>query len=143
MNLEQVLNQLHNWFVIGIYNGKYSIEDCGITLPFLRDGQYFRIIGSLFNDGLHRYGPDMEALQDETFDGTIWAMAVPREVVKLSEEMAEWEAKNGEKAIGIYQSESKADYSYSKFTNGNGGPITVWDAFRAQLKSYQKLCGMW
>lgn len=140
--LEQILNQLHNWFVVDIHPGEYNIVDGDITLPFLQDGQYFRVVGSIFNDGLHRYGPDMEMLQDENFVGTIWALAVPREVVTLAADMAEWETKNGAAAAGIYQSESKADYSYTKRTNAVGGVVTVWDVFRARLKPYQKLCGI-
>ena len=55
--LEQVLMHLKNWFLVpgGIHEGTYTIEDGGITLPFLAKGQYFRICGSVFNDGLHQY----------------------------------------------------------------------------------------
>lgn len=65
--LEQVLTHIHNWFRVrdganGIHPGKYIIQDGGIALPFLQDGQYFRICGSVFNDGLHRYGPDIESV---------------------------------------------------------------------------------
>lgn len=142
--LEQVLNQLHNWFVVDIHNGEYTIKDGGIALPFLLSGQYFRIKGSTFNDGLHRYGPDVEVLTDETFTGTIWALAVPRDVVTLAAEMAEWQNKYGaEAAAGIYQSESFSNYSYTKKTNSSGEAVTVWDTFRARLKPYKKLCGMW
>lgn len=144
--LEQVLTRIHNWFrvrddVDGIHPGKYTIQDGGITLPFLRDGQYFRIMGSVFNDGLHRYGPDMKALTDEMFDGAVWALAIPKAVVDLAAEMAEWEAQNGAKSVGVYQSESFGGYTYSKYTNGRGGQITVWDVFKSRLKPYQKLYG--
>ena len=66
--LEQTLMEIHNWFRArdesnGIHPGPYTIKNGGIALPFLQDGQYFRIMGSVFNDGLHRYGPDMAALQ--------------------------------------------------------------------------------
>lgn len=146
--LEEVLNHTHNWFrvrdsVNGIYSGTYTIEDGEIALPFLQNEQYFRIIGSTFNDGLHCYGPAMECLEDETFTGAVWALAIPQEVVKLAAEMEEWDAKNGAAVSGPYQSESFGGYSYSKHTNGNGGAVTVWDTFRARLKPYQKICGVW
>lgn len=140
--LEQILNYLHNWFAVGIYTGEYTIQESGITLPFLQNGQYFRIIGSVFNDGLHQYGPEMKTLTDETFNGTIWALSIPGEVVTLSNEMTKWESKNGTSAAGIYQSESFGGYSYAKATNATGGVLTVFDAFRARLKPYQKICGM-
>lgn len=143
--LEQVLTHIHNWFRVrddvgGIHPGKYTIEDGGVVLPFLRDGQYFRIMGSVFNDGLYRYGPEMEALHDETFDGAVWALAIPREVIDLSAEMAEWEAKNGAAAAGAYQSESFSGYSYSKATDSKtGGAVTVWSTFRERMNPYRRL----
>ena len=143
--LEQVLTHIHNWFRVrdemdGIHPGKYTIQDGGITLPFLQDGQYFRIMGSVFNDGLHRYGPDMEALTDETFDGTIWALAIPPAVVKLTEEMVEWQEKYGAAAASPYTSESFAGYSYTKSggANENGGSGGWQAAFRARLNPYRK-----
>lgn len=139
--LEQVLTHLHNWFQVDIYSGTYTIQDGGISLPFLRDGQYFRICGSIFNDGLHRYGPEMELLQDESFDGAVWALAVPKAVVELAGEIAAWQEKYGAVVDSPYTSESFGGYSYSKASGagdstGSGG----WRAaFRARLNQYRKL----
>ncbi len=139
--LEQVLIHIHNWFQVDISPGTYTIQDSGITLPFLQDGQYFRICGSVFNDGLHQYGPAMELLQDETFTGAVWALAVPKAVVELSEEIAAWQEKYGAVLDSPYTSESFGGYSYSKASGagdstGSGG----WQAaFRARLNPYRKL----
>jgi len=141
--LENVLRHLNNWFLLpgGIHPGIYTIEGGSLTLPFLQDGQYFRIIGSIFNDGLHRYGPDMTALQDERFDGAVWALAVPNTVVELAGEIAAWQEKYKETLESPYTSESFGGYSYTKAggateSSGSGG----WQAvFRAQLNPYRKL----
>ena len=53
--LETVLMYLNNWFVVGRYDDTYTIEGGRLTLPFLVNGQYYRIVGSLFNDGLYKY----------------------------------------------------------------------------------------
>ena len=139
--LEQVLTHLHNWFQVDIRNGTYTIQDGTITLPFLRDGQYFRIMDSVFNDGLHRYGPEMELLEDETFDGSIWALAIPKAVVERAGEIDVWQRKNGAKAASPYVSESLAgQYSYSKATNGQSGGAVTWEStFRSRLNPYRKL----
>lgn len=143
--LEQVLMEIHNWFrvrdnVDGIHHGTYTIEDGGIALPFLRPGQYFRIMGSLFNDGLHRYGPDMEALVDETFDGAIWALAVPKAVIDLAEEITAWREKYGAVFDSPYTSESFGGYSYTKTSGAGDGTSGFWQAaFRARLNPYRKL----
>ena len=138
--LEQVLMHLKNWFLVpgGIHEGTYTIEDGGITLPFLVNGQYFRICGSVFNDGLHQYPAG--DLKTETFDGAVWALAVPQSVIELAAEIEEWQKKNGEAASGIYQSESFGGYSYSKATDGaSGGAVTWQTAFRSRLSAWRKL----
>lgn len=139
--LEQVLQEIHNWFQTDVYRDEYTIQDGSITLPFLQDGQYFRIVGSVFNDGLYLYSSEMEGLTDETFEGAIWAMAVPKAVIELSEDIAAWREKYGAVIDSPYTSESFGGYSYSKSSGagdstGSGG----WQsAFRARLKPYRKL----
>lgn len=141
--LEQVLGHLKNWFQVGVYPGTYTIQNGEITLPFLVDGQYFRICGSLFSDGLHRYGPDMECLQDETFTGTIWALAVPKAVIDLADEIAVWQEKYGDVITNPYSSESFGGYSYTKATMAeaaSGSASAGWEgAFRSRLNRWRKL----
>ena len=138
--LEQVLMHLKNWFLVpgGIHDGTYTIEDGGITLPFLANGQYFRICGSVFNDGLHQY-PDSD-LKAETFDGTVWALAIPQAVIDLAAEIEAWQKKNGDASVSPYQSESFGGYSYSKATDSaSGGAVTWQSAFRSRLNAWRKL----
>ena len=138
--LEQVLMNIRNWFTVdrGLYPGTFTIKDGGIALPFLVNGQYFRICGSVFNDGLHQYPED--DLTDETFNGTIWALAIPKAVIELADEIGKWQEKNGEAASGIYQSESFGGYSYSKATDAEtGGAVTWQTAFRSRLSAWRKL----
>ena len=138
--LEQVLMHLKNWFLVpgGIHEGTYTIEDGGITLPFLANGQYFRIVGSVFNDGLHQYpASDLKA---ETFEGTVWALAVPQAVIELAAEIEAWQAKNGDASVSPYQSESFGGYSYSKATDAEtGGAVTWQSAFKQQLSAWRKI----
>ena len=138
--LEQVLMHLKNWFLVpgGIHEGTYTIEDGGIALPFLANGQYFRICGSVFNDGLHKYpASDLKA---ETFEGAVWALAVPQAVIELAAEIEEWQKKNGEASVSPYQSESFGGYSYSKATDSaSGGAVTWQSAFRSRLNAWRKL----
>ena len=138
--LEQVLMHLKNWFLVpgGIHEGTYTIEDGGITLPFLANGQYFRICGSVFNDGLHQYPAG--DLKTETFDGTVWALAVPQAVIDLAAEIEAWQKKNGDASVSPYQSESFGGYSYSKATDSaSGGAVTWHSAFRSRLNAWRKL----
>ena len=102
--LEQVLRHLNNWFLVDIHEGTFTVENGSIALPFLLTNQYFRIVGSVFNDGLHQY-PSVD-LTDETFTGSVWALAVPKAVIDLSVEIEAWQEKNGEAAASPYQSES-------------------------------------
>ena len=135
--LESVLHYLHNWFLVAVYDGLYTIKDGSIELPFLQSGQYFRIVGSILNDGVYNY--PAENLKDEEFTGSIWALAVPPAVLSLVEEITAWQAKNG--ASGPYTSESFGGYSYSKATGTNGQPAGWQDVFRSRLNAYRKMPG--
>lgn len=138
--LEEVLRHLNNWFLVpdGIHLDTYTIEDGGITLPFLQEGQYFRVVGSVFGDGVYRY--PASGLKEETFDGAIWSLAVPQAVVNLAEEIEAWQAKNGEAAAGPYQSESFGGYTYSKAVDAATGGAVSWQAaFRSRLNDWRKL----
>lgn len=138
--LEDLLYHLKNWFVVpnGIHIGEYKIEGGVLTLPFLTNGQYFRVVGSALNDGLHKYGEG--GLEDESFYGAVWALSIPRPVIKLAEDIAAWETKNGAVAAGPYESESYAGYSYKKATDSKtGGAVTWKSAFRDRCTPWRKI----
>lgn len=140
--LEAVLMHLKNWFVVpcGVHEGVYTIENSTLKLPFLQNGQYYRICGSVFNDGLHKYGDIEDKLQNETFTGTVWALAIPKAVVELSVKIEEWQSKNGEAVASPYSSESFGGYSYTKATDSTTGAVATWETvFRSQLNPYRKL----
>ena len=136
--LETVLMYLNNWFAVGRYDDTYTIEDGKLALPFLVNGQYFRIVGSLFNDGVYRYPAD---LTNETFDGSVWALAIPKALLSTVDEITAWQAKNGDG--GPYTSESFGGYSYSKATNSKGVAVGWRDVFAAQLAPWKKPAGSW
>ena len=135
--LEKVLRHIRNWFVISITEGTFSIEGGDLALPSLLDGQYFRIRGSVFNDGLHKQGET--DLTDESFNGEVWALAVPKAVIKLAEDIAAWQEKNAEVLASPYASESFGGYSYTKNRNQSGKAITWEDAFHSELKEWRRI----
>ena len=138
--LETVLIHLKNWFVVprGVHEGIYTIENGSLELPFLQNGQYYRICGSVFNDGLHIYG--VEDLQNETFAGTVWALAIPKSVVELSAKIEEWQSKNSAATESPYSSESFGGYSYSIATDSKTGNRATWETvFRSQLNPYRQI----
>lgn len=131
--LERVLRYLRNWFVASVHTGDFSVENGSITLPFLRDGQYYRIIGSTLNDGVHKYG-DGQEMPNEEFSGEIWALSVPPSLLETVENIEKWETKNAEAAHSPYTQESFGGYTYTK-PNGAG-----WEsAFRSELSVWRKL----
>ena len=146
--LTELCQELKNWFELKKYFGTFTIEggqlaDCS----YLQDGQYFRIVGSVFNDGVHIWPDDV--LYDETFEGAIWAMAVPPTVIALSEEIQEWRDKyDGVDSVnmGPYSSESFGGYSYSRGGSGNsssgvrGNGAPTWQSmFANDLNRWRKI----
>ena len=140
--LEQILDFIHNYFVKEVHKGRFSILDESLNVDFLQEGQYFKIIGSVFNDGVHKFGTG--TLQDETFVGEIWAMAVPPAVIALSDEISDWVTKYGDQASSPYQSESFGGYSYNKKSSGSqtgdSNAASDWTGiFRSRLNHWRKI----
>ena len=137
--LTELCAHLRNYFEVpnGRHFGTFTISGGSIApLDFLQEGQYFRIIGSVFNDGVHKYGES--DLNNETFDGAVWAMAVPPAVVALSEEIKAYNDSDAGKA-SPYTSESFGGYSYTKAIDANGAPIGWQKAFASRLNKWRKL----
>lgn len=143
--LEQLMIYLHNWFDVSRHPGTYTIADGILTgVSFLLPGQYYRIKGSVFSDGLHKYGELDGELQDETFTGEIWALAPPKAVIALAEEIAAWVDKYGAAADSPYASESFGGYSYTKASGSantaGGASLGTWQgAFANRLNAWRKV----
>lgn len=143
--LTEMCQELRNWFDRKRYTGTFTISGGNITADFLQTGQYYRIIGSVFNDGIHQY-PSTD-LKNETFDGAVWALAVPEAVIKLATEIAVWRAKNeaaDSANMSPFQSESFGGYSYSKGSSArsSGSSVSVlsWkDVFASRMNAWRKL----
>lgn len=143
--LTELCQELRNWFDRERHTGTFTIEGGNIAAPFLRQNQYYRIVGSIFNDGVHKFGEPL--LADETFDGTVWALAIPEPVIKLSAEIDAWREKYetaDSAAMSPFSSESFGGYSYSKSGTGSadGGGTTggSWQtAFAPRLNAWRKL----
>ena len=136
--LTEVCAELRNYFVKDIHNGTFEIVGGKITpLDFIQENQYFRIVGSVFNDGVYKNTADL-VLTDEIFSGSVWAMAVPPSVVALAEEIKKYN-ESDEAKPSAYTSESFGGYSYSKATDENGAPIGWKKVFASRLKPYRRI----
>lgn len=163
--ITEVCAEVNNWFAkkedkIG---GAFSVVDGVLTPPVgLLNNQYYRIIDSRFNDGVHKYAeltelteeseeqqPEVEQLIDEpSFDGAVWKMRVPADFLQLVADIEEWQEKNGNVDsfnMSPYQSESFNNYSRSKGGGGSSAsgasPTAVgWQSqFKSRLNKYRKL----
>lgn len=135
--LEAILTHMHNWFPVngGKHAGAFVIASGELSPDIgLVSGQYYRILGSVFNDGLHRVD-DGELLIDEEFDGEVWALAIPRSVQDLAKEIAAWREKNPETDK---VSESFGGYSYSRGQNASGGAGGWQAAFAGRLNAWRR-----
>jgi hypothetical protein len=141
--LTELCAELKNYFLrdreADIHYGEYTISGGSIDLPFLIAGQYFRIVGSVLNDGVYQYPAD--GLADEVFTGAVWAMAVPPAVVALAADIEAWNEKNAETLASPYTSESFGGYSYTKASgnSASGGAYSWKDQFASRLAKYRRL----
>lgn len=107
------------------------------------------------NDGVYTYhasgikNDDDNAaagLANETFEGAIWPMRVPREVIELAAEIDTWVNKYGAALDSPYFSENVIGvYSYQKAkSNASGsddsGDVTWQSKFGNRLNRWRKIC---
>ena len=136
--LTEVCAELRNYFVKDIHNGTFEIVGGKITpLDFIQENQYFRIVGSVFNDEVYKNTADLE-LTNEVFCGAVWSMAVPPSVVDLAAEIKKYN-ESDEAKPSAYQSESFGGYSYSKATDSNGVPLDWKKVFANRLNKYRRI----
>lgn len=150
--LTQICQYLRNWFdrerIINrfvVVEGVIEFAD-GTALPLLQ-GQYYRIIGSVFNDGVHKLGDPDDVLTDEPeFPGAVWSMAIPPEFLSLVEEIEAWQDQYGgadSTNMSPFAAESFGGYSYTKaqgYASTGGGMLTSWDSlYAARLAPWRKI----
>lgn len=145
--LTEVCQYLRNWFELSKLHGSFKVENGvltyanGTAVPVLQN-QYYRVIGSVFSDGVHKYG--VESLTDEPkFSGSIWLMGISPEVVTLVNEISTWRETNAGAIDSPYQSESFGGYSYNLKSGGNAdggsGGVTWQSQFASRLAPWRKI----
>ena len=139
--LEELLRTLNNWFEKDSLVGTFKVVGGALLVPdgFLKEGQYLRVIGSTFNDGLSCW--PVSDMVDEEFSGEVQALAIPPAVISLSGEIEKWRADNQKALDAPYASESFGGYSYSKEGSSSSQNVsTGWRAhFRDQLNQWRRL----
>lgn len=141
--LTELCQELRNWFDRERHVGTFTITGGNITADFLQEGQYFRIMGSIFSDGVHKY--PAAGLPDETFEGAVWALAIPQAVIKLAQEIQAWQTKYGGAdgvATSPFASESFGGYSYTKGSSASsaGAQTSTWQSvYKSRLNAWRKL----
>lgn len=153
MDISEICLECKNYFLKdrenSIYAGTYTIEN-GLIYPtpnFLKVGQYFKINSSDLNDGVYKYtGEAITTLQDEIFDGSIWAMSVPPAFLQMCKEIDEWRTKFEDVNSGNmspWSSESVTGvYSRAKATTGTSedGSVMTWKSvFKARLAKWRRI----
>ena len=139
--LTELCQYLKNWFVDDKdkHKGKFIISGGKIAPLFdLQEGQYFRIIGSVFNDGVHCSTDDLK--DENEFEGAIWLMRIPKAVLDLNKKIDDWTSANQSALSSPYQSESFGGYSYKKASGNSSSGILGWSTqFADELSRWRKI----
>lgn len=147
--LTEICAEIRNYFSLDKDKvfGEFSVVDGEITPPlYLEQEQYYRIVGSVFNDGVHKNGDTL--IDEGSFQGAVWKMRIPQAVINLAQEIEDWQAENGSAQsanMSPFTSESFGGYSYSKGSGagsdgGAGASAVTWQTmFAKRLNPYRKI----
>lgn len=144
---------LKNWFDEDEFHAKlprweqeFTITGGKIDLTGkVAEGQLFRIYGSMLNDGVYLYIPEL-VLKDETFTGLVQSMRTEPDFLAVAADIDAWLAKYGtvtSTAMSPFNSESFGGYSYSKSSGnsggGEGGGVSPLSVFAPRLARWKKI----
>jgi len=153
--MTSLCREVRNYFVRSDsdrISGRFSVS--GGTVACLdqdgfspADGQYFRIVGSLYNDGVWQNGSEYsDGMTDEVFDGQVWLMAPPKDFTDLADEIEQWIERFGDAALSPYAAESFGGYSYTlrgtsrRNESARDNEDASWQtAFKRQLSAYRRI----
>lgn len=139
MMLSEICAEIRNYFCSenDIHSGEFTISGGTIApLSYLQEGQYFRVVGSVFNDGVWQY--PAAGMIDEQFVGAVWAMRVPPSLVALAAEIEEYSTSDAAKP-SAFTSESFGGYAYTKATDTNGVVAGWKTVFASRLNKWRKI----
>lgn len=135
--LNEICAEIRNYFPAEKRYGNFTIKNGSISpVDFLQEGQYFRIVGSVFNDGVHQH--PASDLNDESFNGSVWAMAVPPALIALSEEIKTY-AEIVDANPSPFTSESFGGYSYTKAMDVDGVAMSWQKAYGKRLNKWRRV----
>ena len=143
--ITEICENLHNFFCENdsqMHFGEFTIKDGAVSpLDFVKNGQYFRIVGSSLNDGVYCNTSEeitKAKLKDETFEGAIWAMNVPPSFIALCAEIEEYANSDEAKPTSL-TSEHYGEYSYTRATDASGAPVSWKNVFASRLNAWRKI----
>lgn len=145
--IDEICAEIRNYFTYDSdkHFGTFHIEN-GQIVPSLGffPTDYIRIIGSHLNDGVHKVS-DNDLTDEGDFYGAVWIMSPPNSFIRLCDEIALWQEKNGSAdsvAMSPFSSESFGGYSYTKSAGntveGTSG-ISWAKVYSERLKQYRRI----
>lgn len=141
--LEEILKIINNYFYATGEKGSYNIQDNKLTVKrkYIQ-GQYIKIEGSIMNNGVHKVLEvsdnqiTLEEAINEEFEGVIYGLAIPKDIIRLEPKIKEFESKVKN---SVYVSESVGGYSYTKAADKNGNVQSWVGAFANDLRPYRRI----
>ena len=145
----EICAEIKNYFVRegDIHIGDWEVSGGTISPALDLPTDYFRIVGSRLNDGVHKVSElETKPLKNESFHGGIWIMSPTDDFLQLVEEIEAWQNKNGivgSDNMSPFSSESFGGYSYSKASGGSsssGSSVPTWKSmYASRLNLYRRI----
>lgn len=145
--LDEICAEIKNYFTYESDRviGDFSISNGVLSPSFEFPTNYFRIVGSHNNDGIHKVS-DQDLVDEGKFHGSVWLMSPPKDFLDLVAEIEAWQEKYGAADsinMSPFGSENFGGYGYTK-ANVSAGPggssVPTWQTtYASRLKRYRRL----
>lgn len=134
VSIAAVMRRVRNFFEREKIEGTFAISG-GMLTPS-PNAPYWAISGSARYDGVWPEKQLPIDRENETFEGVVWGLHPPEDFLQLCEEIQAYDQKN---PMGALQSETFADYSYTRASAGSSAGGGWESAFEARLIPYRRM----
>lgn len=148
--MEDVMRRLHNYFLsprgtTPTRQAEYVVRNGELTVSgnplgdWLQPNQYYWVAGSVFSNGLHRFGDPDDLLADETFAGAVSALSIPPDFIRACRAIEAYDAKQEASGGERFISETFGGYTYRRPTTSTGTVQGGVDVYADRLNRWRKV----
>jgi len=152
-----IMREIRRTFEVSAESSEYIIENGTINLKeHYLVGEWILVQGSRLNNGIYRIGAvngtilplytlsngsddENPTCADESFQGCVWRLNLPRDFIEMAEEITAWSNKSDNVPSDVVSHSVVGLYSETRATGHDGLPLGWKQVFGKRLGAFRRM----